>query len=114
MTEATQIVPAPIQAFESVAASANPAVARCLTAWVRTTNAERARGKSKFEASEEANCAYRRAMPPLSGHENICDFIACVTYAMIVHIFQDDTATKLLYAAQVAHTTSRGHSTPKK
>jgi hypothetical protein len=30
---------------------------------------------------------------------------------MIVHIFTDDTATKLFYAAQVAHTTTRSHST---
>jgi hypothetical protein len=29
---------------------------------------------------------------------------------MIVHIFTDNTATKLLYAAQVAHMTNRGHS----
>jgi hypothetical protein len=114
MTESIQTTPAPIEAVEPIAASANPAVARCLQAWARVNKAERAKGKSRYEASVEADRAYRRAMPPLSGQENICDFIACVAHAMIVHVFQDDTATKLLYAAQVAHTTSRGQPVPKK
>jgi hypothetical protein len=114
MTEAIQTTPAPIEAYEPIAASANPAVARCLDAWERANRAERAKGKNRSEASIEADRAYRRAMPPLCGHENIRDFIACVTHAMIVHIFQDDSATRLLYAAQVAHTTSRDHSTPPK
>jgi hypothetical protein len=111
MTEAIQATPASIEANEPIAASANPAVARCLNAWARANKAERAKGKSKFDASEEADRAYRRTMPPLAGQENIRDFIACVTHAMIVHIFSDDKGTKLLYAAQVAHTTNRGHST---
>jgi hypothetical protein len=114
MTEAIQTTPAPIEANEPIAASANPAVARCLDAWARANKAERAKGKNRSESSIEADSAYRAAMPPLSGQENIRDFIACVTHAMIVHIFRDDTATKLLYAAQVAHTTSRGQSTPPK
>jgi hypothetical protein len=85
-----------------------------LEAWARVNKAERAKGKSRCDASTAADNAYYRAMPPLCGQENICDFIACVAHAMIVHIFQDDTATKLLYAAQVAHTTSRGQPVPKK
>jgi hypothetical protein len=114
MTEAIQTIPAPCEANEPIAASANPAVARCLNAWARVNKAERAKGKSKCEASTKTNRAYRAAMPPLSGQENICDFIACVAHAMIVHIFMDDTATKLLYAAQIAHNTNRGHSKPQK
>ena len=114
MKEAIQTIPAPIEADEPIRASANPAVARCLSAWARVNNSERAKGKNRSEASIEADRAYRRAMPPLSGHDNIRDFIACVAHAMIVHIFLDSTATKLLYAAQVAHTTTRDHSTPPK
>jgi hypothetical protein len=113
MTEAIQTIPAPCEANEPIAASANPAVARCLNAWARANKAERAKGKSKGEASIGADRAYRAAMPPLSGQENIRDFIACVAHAMIVHIFLDDTGAKLLYAAQVAHTTTRGQSTPR-
>jgi hypothetical protein len=114
MTEAIETIPAPCEANEPIGASANPAVARCLDAWERANKAERAKGKSKCDASIEANSAYRRAMPPLSGSENIRDFIACVAHAMIVHIFLDSTATKLFYAAQVAHTTTRSHSTQPK
>ena len=114
MTEITQTTPAEITAKEPIAAAANPAVARCLNAWARTNKAERAKGKSKMDADREANQAYRDAMPPLSGLENIRDFIACVARAMIDHIFLNDTATKLLYAAQVAYTTNRVPSAPQK
>ncbi|MGD0293210.1 MAG: hypothetical protein ABSB30_05090 [Terracidiphilus sp.] len=107
MTEAIQTIPAPIEVNEPIAASANPAVARCLNAWERANKAERAKGKSKGEAHIAADDAFRDALPPLCGLENIRDFIACVTHAMIVHIFTDNTATKLLYAAQVALTTVR-------
>ena len=114
MTEAIETIPAPNEADEPIAASANPAVARCLNAWARTNKAERARGKSKLDASLEADRAYCDAMPPLSGNENIRDFIACVTYAMIDRIILADKGAKLLYAAQVAHTITRGQSTSPK
>jgi hypothetical protein len=114
MTETTHTTPAPKSAHEPIAATANPAVARCLNAWARVNKAERAKGKSKCEASTEADRAYCEAMPPLSGQENIRDFIACVAHGMIAHIFLLDTATKLLYAAQVAYTTNRGPSAPPK
>ncbi len=110
MTESIQTTPAPIEVNEPIAASANPAVARCLNAWARANKAELAKGKSKYDASVKADRAYLEALPPLAGQDNIRDFIACVTHAMIVHIFMDSTATKLLYAAQVAHMTNRGHS----
>lgn len=114
MTEAIQTIPAPCEADEPIAAIANPAVARCLKAWARANKAERAKGKNKSDASYEANRAYLNAMPPLSGNENIRDFIACVTYAMIDTIILADEGTKLLYAAQVAHTITRSQSTPPK
>ncbi|MGA3162235.1 MAG: hypothetical protein ABSC77_13575 [Terracidiphilus sp.] len=110
MTEAIQTTPAPIEANEPIAASANPAVARCLDAWERANKAELAKGKSKCTASIEADQAYRRAMPPLAGSENIRDYIACVAYAMTIDAIRVDLGTKLLYAAQVAHATTRGHS----
>ena len=114
MTEATQTTPAPIEANEPIAASANPAVARCLDAWERANKAERARGKSKSEASSEADHAYLRALPPLAGQENIRDFIACVTHALTAQIISPFMSTKFLYAAQVAYMTNRGHSKPSK
>ena len=114
MTEAIQTIPAPSGANEPIAASANPAVARCLDAWARANKAERAKGKSKGDAEIAADRAYRDAMPPLAGQENIRDFIACVAYAMIDHIILADKGAKLLYAAQVAHATTRGESASQK
>jgi hypothetical protein len=52
-----------------------------------------------------ADHAYSKAMPPLVGYENICNFIACVGYGMLTGHFVDSQATKLLYAAQVALST---------
>jgi hypothetical protein len=41
-------------------------------------------------------------MPSLSGDRNVCDFIACVSYGILLGAIKPDTGTKLLYAAQVA------------
>ena len=46
--------------------------------------------------------AFRLAMPPLSGYRNICDFIACAGYGMLMGAIKDESGTKLLYAAQAA------------
>ncbi len=110
MTEAIETTPAPIETKIPFAAATNPGVARCVCAWIRVNKAERAKGKDKYDATKAANRAYLDAMPPLSGDENIRDFIACVTHAIISDIMRDDTGTKLLYAAQVAHTTTRGQA----
>jgi hypothetical protein len=114
MTEAIQTTPAPIEAKLPFAASENPAVARCVNAWARVHKAELAKGKSTYQALSAASRAYLDAIPPLSGDENIRDFIACVTHAMIANIILDSSGSKLLYAAQVAHTTTRGQSKPLK
>jgi hypothetical protein len=110
MTEAIETTPAPIEAKLPFAASENPAVARCVNAWVRVHKAERAKGKDKYGARSAANSAYLDALPPLSGDENIGDFIACVTHAMIADIILESSGAKYLYAAQVAYTTTRGQS----
>ena len=49
-----------------------------------------------------ANKAYREALPPLRGAENISDFIACVAHGMALDVFDTKEASKMLYAAQVA------------
>ena len=51
---------------------------------------------------KDAFKAYREAMPPLSGAQNIRDFIACVAHGMLMDVFSSEEASKLLYAAQVA------------
>jgi hypothetical protein len=106
MTETTQTTILS-ETNESSPASANPAVARCMNAWTRTYKEEKAKHKSNFEASQQAEKAYRNAMPSLSGYENIRDFIACVANAMLIGAIMSDQGTKLLYAAQVALSTLR-------
>jgi hypothetical protein len=45
-------------------------------------------------------------MPPLSGPENIRDFIACVAHAMLIGAILGPDGARLLYAAQVAYQAS--------
>jgi hypothetical protein len=99
---------------ESVPSPENPAIASCMRAWRHVYQRELAKGESEFMSAHNAGPAYRRAMPPLSGLENIRDFITCVAYGLINEAINDKTGTKLLYAAQVAHTTARGQSAPRK
>jgi hypothetical protein len=107
MTEAAQTTPAPSQANESSPVFANPAVVRCRNAWARAYEAEFAKCEDEDDASDKAEKAYRDAMPPLSGFENIRDFIACTANAMLIGAISDNLGTKLLYAAQVALATVR-------
>ena len=114
MIEATQTIPAPSEAEEPIAASANPAVDRCINAQERAYETEFAKCEDEGDAIEAAEEAYRDAMPPLSGYENIRDFIACVANAMLIGAIEDSKGSKLLYAAQVALTTVRRQpSAPK-
>jgi hypothetical protein len=104
----------PIVTESSSPAPENLAINRCMDAWQRVYREQRAKGKPSYSASDEAASAYRKAMPPLSGHENISDFIACVAHGMLIGSIDSKDATKLLYAAQVAlGTVRRQPSSPK-
>jgi len=72
-------------------------------------------GKSEAVVRMIGKLAYCNAMPKLSGAGNIRDFIACVTHGMLLGIIPGSEATRLLYAAQVAHTalTKRPHKRGK-
>jgi hypothetical protein len=87
----------------SCPASANPAVARCTHAYADAMQSAIDRRKHEYDAAKEAGNAYRQAMPPLSGHENIRDFIACVAHGMLIEAISGSDGARLLYAAQVAH-----------
>ncbi len=41
-------------------------------------------------------------MPPLSGHQNICDFIACINYASMKGVVTHNDATHYLANARIA------------
>ncbi|MGA2730029.1 MAG: hypothetical protein ABSE96_19645 [Terracidiphilus sp.] len=96
-----------------------PAVARCCQAMQTAFRAVKAAydvngDESALEcqdrAAEAAQRAYCQAMPPLSGCENIRNFIACVAHGMMLDVFTGAESTRLLYAAQVANTAARGHA----
>ena len=80
----------------------NPAVALCNEAWVKIHGATLERTKNVYTAERCAAIAFRLAMPPLSGYQNICDFIACAGYGILLGAIKEKNAGKLLYAAQVA------------
>src|ERR1700734_2220739 len=85
--------------------SENDAVADCLRAWHITMENERAKldeDEDERDAEKEANEAFLAAMPPLAGHQNICDFIACVTQAYMWEIIRHQQAEHLLAAAKIA------------
>ena len=95
--------------------SASPALDRCRAAWQQAFDAymqknarKQGQDSARYDANKEAALAYRGAMPPLVGAENIRDFVACVAYGMLIDAIPNDRAGQLLYAAQVAVS-----STPK-
>lgn len=81
----------------------NPAITNCRKAYNQAWKAVLAKGESEYYCEKAAKSAYRNAIPPLSGPENIRDFIACVADAMLMDLITGSDGARLLYAAQVAH-----------
>ena len=92
----------------------NPAIARCSAEWRRAYQGTIANGESDYTARQNAGWAYRRAMPPLTGQENISRFIACVAHGILIDAIEGKDATRLLYAAQVALAGVRNQPTQPK
>lgn len=113
MTEAAQHNPAPEAPQTTSIASTNPAVARCLNAWEPVFRPEMKKQKYRLGAAYDAGQFYRDAMPPLSGYDNICDFIACTAHGILIGAIEVADSSKLLYAAQVALSTVRLRPAPK-
>lgn len=107
----TQTAASQCTAEASSAPPENPAVARCLDAWEQVYNDLVAKGKSC--PSIDAAKAYCKAMPPLSGYENIRDFIACTAQGILIGAIDATRSSKLLYAAQVALSTARFQPPPR-
>jgi hypothetical protein len=97
-----------------IAAHENPVVARCGRAWLLYYCQAIFKGESDASARFKARRAYQLAMPPLTGSRNVRNFIACVTHGMLLGALDGNEATKLLYAAQVAHTARRSNNKTKK
>lgn len=88
-------------------------VDRCVNAYNKARSETYARTEDRFAAKDAGSMAYRNAMPPLRGADNIRDFIACVAQALLFGVIKDKDASKLLYAAQVAFSTEKQPS-PKR
>jgi hypothetical protein len=71
-----------------------------------TMDASEIRSEAQFLALRAARQAYRSALPPLCGSDNIRDFIACVAHGLLLEVFQGPDASKLRYAAQIANSVS--------
>jgi hypothetical protein len=112
MTIALESAPESGLAAPAFAASLNPAIARCCEAWTQTFDDRTAMGLSSPEY--HAHKSYRQAMPPLSGAENIRDFIACTAHGMLIGAIASDDGARLLYAAQVARGALPSQSAAKK
>lgn len=88
----------------------NPAVARCAKVWQRAYDRVVSAAPDPNDpgqdleslAEDEAEAAFRNALPPLCGEENIRDFIACVGYALVKKILLPFVCTDYLDAAKVA------------
>ena len=80
----------------------NSAVAQCLQLYRSTYQANIAIRQTKYDSRLCASEAYRNAMPPLDGHDNIRDFVACVAHGVLIGAIDHKDSSKLLYAAQVA------------
>jgi hypothetical protein len=114
MSNSTQTLSVPPEAGALCPVTENPAIARCRDAYVRAYQAAKNKGKGNVFAELDAEKAYRKALPPLSGHQNICDFIACIAHGMLIGTIDGADGARLLYAAQVAHTTIRSQpASPK-
>jgi len=84
------------------------AINRCLRAWDYAYDKEAAdlgEDDDDSDARQGASEAYLRATPPLSGYENICDFIACINHASLIGIISEGRAQHFLANARIALST---------
>jgi hypothetical protein len=114
MTEAIETIAAPSAVEQPIAVPENPAIARCMNGWTCAYKMEKAKKNDHYEAVRKGNLGYRKAMPRLSGYENIRDFIACTAHGMLIGAIDGDDGARLLYAAQVALGTVRRQPVPEK
>jgi hypothetical protein len=83
--------------------SGKEAIASCMRSW-NYAYKKRAEEKhpSEYECEKAGSKAYLNAVPPLSGLENICDFIACINYASMRGVVTHSDATHYLANARIA------------
>ena len=95
------------------AAEENASVRCCCEAADRTYRTLLAKGENRQDCWRAAERAYQNAMPPLAGENNISDFVACVIHGLLIGVFLESRASKLLYGAQVAGAMLRKQPAPR-
>jgi hypothetical protein len=108
LLQAVAAIPRPQPPDPNIPSSENPSVLRCTLAYNATFQSAIESGKSNYTATQLAEKAFRRALPPLSGQQNITDFIACIAQGMLMEAISGTDGARLLYAAQVAHQAQNG------
>lgn len=100
------------QTCESIAAAARcrEALERAYLDTLAAPETAESENACRTRAIDAAARAYRQAMPPLSGAENIRNFIACVAQGILLDVFTGSEPNQLLYAAQVANTATQGRA----
>ncbi len=83
--------------------SGSKAIASCMRSWNYAFK-KRAEAKhpTEWECEKAGNKAYLNAVPPLSGLQNICDFIACINLASMKGVVTHNEATHYLANARIA------------
>ena len=102
---ATSTKPTGSRARKDKPGAENEAIVHCMRVWNYTYKKEAANlaeGESDWPAEKAANQAFLREVPPLSGHKNICDFIACVSFASMTDIVTHRAAAHYLANARIA------------
>ena len=108
MTEAVQIE------LQTADDQQNPAVARCCHAWQAAYDHAVEYDAPEYKVREAARDAFRNAMPPLVGRQNIRDFIACVACGLLRGLILDMEVPRLLYAAQIAVSADGSSRAPRR
>jgi hypothetical protein len=82
--------------------------------WERTRRQAREAGNSVVVSRVAGHKAFQKSLPPLTGPENIQNFIACVAHGMLIGAILGSDAARLLYAAQVAMSAVNSQATKQK
>ena len=83
----------------------NEAIVNCMKAWnyaYKKAADDLDEDENDYPAQKAGNKAYLNAAPPLSGLENICDFIACINYASMRGVVTHTDATHYMANARIA------------
>jgi len=95
--------------------SDNPAVRNCCDAYLAMHRACLAAGDGNVFSELDAEKVYRATMPPLSGYQNICNFVACTAHGISIGAINKEQANSFLASAQAALAILRSQPvTPKK